>query len=122
MEYGLVAKLDQFTDNRALEVQKVQSSNSSSEVKAKSDLEQIQQESIVKAKETSDVQSVKNEQKAPAQKYEVVLSNTNFGFNDSSKDFFVKVERGKVENQYPTEEMMKMKAYMMSLNEDISAS
>ena len=117
MEYGLVAKLDQFTDNRALEVQKVQSSNSSSEVKAKSDLEQIQQESIVKAKETSDVQSVKNEQKAPAQKYEVVLSNTNFGFNDSSKDFFVKVE-----NQYPTEEMMKMKAYMMSLNEDISAS
>lgn len=122
MEYGLAAKLDQFTDNRALEVQKVQSSNSSSEVKAKNDLEQIQQETIVKAKETSDVQSVKNEQKAPAQKYEVVLSNTNFGFNDSSKDFFVKVERGKVENQYPTEEMMKMKAYMMSLNEDISAS
>jgi hypothetical protein len=28
----------------------------------------------------------------------------------------VKVQRGDTENQYPTEQMMKMKAYMMSLD------
>ena len=48
--------------------------------------------------------------------FEVVLSNTNFGYNDKSKDFYVKVQRGDTENQYPTEQMMKMKAYMMSLD------
>ena len=116
MEYGLIPKIDQFTDNRALEIQKVQSSASSSEVKNKENLEQVQQEAIIKAKEASDVKEVKNEKVASSQKYEVLLSNTNFGYNDSSKDFYVKVARGNVENQYPTQEMMKMKAYLLSLD------
>ena len=114
MEYGLIPKIDQFTDNRALEIQKVQSSASSSEVKNKENLEQVQQEAIIKAKEASDVKEVKNEKVASSQKYEVLLSNTNFGYNDSSKDFYVKVARGNVENQYPTQEMMKMKAYLLT--------
>ena len=45
----------------------------------------------------------------------MVLSNTNFGFNSSSQDFFVRVERGNSENQYPTEDMMRVKAQMMAL-------
>lgn len=122
MEYGLIPKIDQFSDNRALEIQKVQPSASSSEVKSKENLEQVQQEAIVKAKEASDLKEVKNEKMASSSKYEVVLSNTNFGYNDSSKDFYVKVERGNIENQYPTEEMMKIKAYMLSLSQDVSAS
>jgi hypothetical protein len=48
-------------------------------------------------------------------KYEVTLANYNFGFNDKSNDFFVKVSRGSVENQYPTEDMMRLKAYLMSM-------
>ncbi|AGR77261.1 hypothetical protein A7H1H_0960 [Aliarcobacter butzleri 7h1h] len=110
MEYGMVSKLSQFTDNTALEVQKVQTSSQSAEIKNRQNLESIQE----KSKESSNVSQVQNEKSATSQKYEVLLTNTNFGYNVNSRDFFVKVERGKVENQYPTEQMMKMKAYIQN--------
>lgn len=110
MEYGMVSKLSQFTDNTALEVQKVQTSSQSAEIKNRQNLESIQE----KSKESSNVSQVQNEKSATSQKYEVLLTNTNFGYNVNSRDFFVKVERGKVENQYPTEQMMKIKAYIQN--------
>ena len=110
MEYGMVSKLSQFTDNTDLEVQKVQTSSQSAEIKNRQNLESIQE----KSKESSNVSQVQNEKSATSQKYEVLLTNTNFGYNVNSRDFFVKVERGKVENQYPTEQMMKMKAYIQN--------
>lgn len=110
MEYGMVSKLSQFTDNTALEVQKVQTSSQSAEIKNRQNLESIQE----KSKESSNVSQVQSEKSATSQKYEVLLTNTNFGYNVNSRDFFVKVERGKVENQYPTEQMMKMKAYIQN--------
>ena len=113
MEYGMVSKLSQFTDNTALEVQKVQTSSQSAEIKNRQNLESIQE----KSKESSNVSQVQNEKSATSQKYEVLLTNTNFGYNVNSRDFFVKVERGKVENQYPTEQMMKMKAYIQNLQQ-----
>ncbi|MDZ7818345.1 MAG: hypothetical protein U5K55_06895 [Aliarcobacter sp.] len=120
MEYGTIPKLNQFVETRALEVQKIQTSKDSSEIGNKDELKQLQQDILVKAKEVSDVQKVKTEELSSASKYEVVLANMNFGYNDSSKDFYVKVARGNAENQYPTQEMMKMKAYLMNL--DTSAS
>lgn len=116
MEYGLVAKIDQYSDNKALEIQKVQPSNNSSEIKTKDNLEEIQKQGIIKAKETSETQDVKNNNVVESQKHEVVLANLNFGYNDASRDFYVKVTRGKVESQYPTEDMMRIKAYL--LNQD----
>ena len=113
MEYGMVSKLSQFTDNKALEVQKVQTSSQSAEIKNRQNLESIQE----KSKESSNVSQVQNEKSATSQKYEVLLTNTNFGYNVNSRDFFVKVERGKVENQYPTEQMMKIKAYIQNLQQ-----
>ena len=113
MEYGMVSKLSQFTDNMALEVQKVQTSSQSAEIKNRQNLESIQE----KSKESSNVSQVQNEKSATSQKYEVLLTNTNFGYNVNSRDFFVKVERGKVENQYPTEQMMKIKAYIQNLQQ-----
>ncbi|XPS39187.1 hypothetical protein ACN2C3_05800 [Aliarcobacter butzleri] len=113
MEYGMVSKLSQFTDNKALEVQKVQTSSQSAEIKNRQNLESIQE----KSKESSNVSQVQNQKSATSQKYEVLLTNTNFGYNVNSRDFFVKVERGKVENQYPTEQMMKMKAYIQNLQQ-----
>ena len=115
MEYGLTPKIDQFNDNKSLEIQKVQSSTKSSETKSKDELKQIQEAAITKEKEISEPKKVENNTSS-SNKYEVVLSNTNFGFNDASKDFYVKVERGNAENQYPTEDMMKIKAYL--LNQD----
>ena len=116
MEVGMVPKIDQFSDNKALEIQKVQSSSKSSEVTNEDKLEQITQEAISKQKEVSEANKVEKAQvSTPSAKFEVVLANTNFGFNDSSKDFYVKVERGNSENQYPTEDMMRVKAQMMAL-------
>ena len=115
MEYGTIPKLNQFVDSRSMEVQKVQSSQESSEIKNKNELKQIQQDILVKEKEVSQVKETKNETNNSS-KYEVVLANMNFGFNDSSKDFYVKVARGNAENQYPTEDMMKIKAYLMNLD------
>lgn len=115
MEYGIMPKIDQFSDNKALEIQKVQPSSKSSEISTQDAIQQVQQEAISKEKDIADAKKVETN-KTTSNKYEVVLSNTNFGYNDSSKDFYVKVERGSTENQYPTEEMMKVKAYMLSLN------
>jgi hypothetical protein len=115
MEYGIMPKIDQFSDNKALEIQKVQPSSKSSEITTQDAIQQVQQEAISKEKDVADAKKV-GTSSTTSNKYEVVLSNTNFGFNDSSKDFYVKVERGNVENQYPTQEMMRTKAYLMSLN------
>ncbi len=48
-----------------------------------------------------------------AEKNEIILDNVKFGYNKSSKDFFVKVTRGDAEYKYPTEDMMKVKAYIL---------
>ena len=114
MEVGMMPKIDQFNDNKALEIQKVQSSTKSSEITTQDKLEQITQEAISKQKEVSQANKVETSKVATPAKFEVVLANTNFGFNDSSKDFYVKVERGNSENQYPTEDMMRIKAYLLS--------
>ncbi len=45
---------------------------------------------------------------------EVILDNVRFGYNKTSKDFFVKVTRGDAEYKYPTEDMMRIKAQILS--------
>jgi hypothetical protein len=113
MQYGMIPKLDQFTDNRVQEVQKVQSSVKSSSISNKDSLNQVTQDKLVGDKQASDTKEVSTQSTSQA-KYEVVLTNTNFGYNDSSKDFYVKAVRGSSENQYPTENMMRIKSFMMS--------
>lgn len=49
-------------------------------------------------------------------KYEVPIANSTFGYNVNSKDFYIKVKRGNVETQYPTDEMMKLKQHFINLN------
>ncbi len=44
---------------------------------------------------------------------EIILDNITFGYNKASKDFFVKVTRGDIERKFPTEDMMKLKAYLL---------
>ena len=50
---------------------------------------------------------------AVANKNEVILDNVRFGYNKDSKDFFVKITKSEAEYKYPTEDMMKMKAYFL---------
>lgn len=44
---------------------------------------------------------------------EVVLDNVRFGYNKNSKDFFIKITRAEAEYKYPTEDMMKVKAFIL---------
>jgi hypothetical protein len=42
---------------------------------------------------------------------EVILDNVKFGFNTETGEFFVRVENGSGEIQFPTEQIMKMKVH-----------
>jgi uncharacterized protein (UPF0335 family) len=56
----------------------------------------------------------KNEQrKSVDETKEVMLDNVKFGFNEETKEFFVRVKKGDLEYQYPTEDMLKLKQTLM---------
>jgi len=44
---------------------------------------------------------------------EVMLDNIKFGFNEDTKEFFVRVTKGNSQYQFPTEDMMKLKQSLM---------
>lgn len=50
---------------------------------------------------------------------EVILDNVKFGYNSETKDFFVRVIKGDIEYQYPTEDMMKLKKNLMEIYQSI---
>jgi uncharacterized FlaG/YvyC family protein len=114
MEYGLISNIDQFSDNKLLQAQQIQSINTSSKLDQQSKLDEIETQKFLNTSSLSNIE--KTTSKATSQQHEVVLTNTNFGYNDSSKDFFVKAVRGNSENQYPTEDMMRLKTYLLGLN------
>lgn len=95
MEIGRIAEIDNAKQNNIEKIQKV--SNVDEKVKV------IQDDEYKKA--------MSPENNTPQN--EVILDNIKFGYNKNSKDFFVKVTRGEVENKYPTEDMMKIKAFLL---------
>ncbi|PHR74283.1 MAG: hypothetical protein COA66_00390 [Arcobacter sp.] len=114
MEFGLVAKLQEFQFNSSEKVQKVNELKAVQPLKEHNDVEEIYTNEISSLDKTKEVSKTEN---LSTKNYtEVVLSNLNFGFNDASKDFFVKVTRGTAENKYPTDEMMRLKAYLIHEN------
>ncbi len=107
MEYGLTANINQFNDNRLLQVQQIQSINSTSKLNQDSKLTEVEKQDSSNIEAVSGVKEISEEGSKVF--HEVTLTNTNFGFNESSKDFFVRAIRGNSENQYPTEDMMRLK-------------
>jgi hypothetical protein len=95
MEIGRVAEIDNSKINNAEKAQKVSDVNDKNKVN--------QEDEYKKALGTQSIPD----------KNEVILDNVRFGYNKSSKDFFVKVTRGEAEYKYPTEDMMKVKAYIL---------
>lgn len=95
MEIGRVAEIDNSKLNSVEKSQKVAEVDENKKV--------IQEDEYKKSLGTQ----------SSADKNEVILDNVRFGYNRSSKDFFVKVTRGEAEYKYPTEDMMKVKAYIM---------
>ena len=95
MEIGRVAQFDNAKENYEIKTKQV----SSVEEKVKT----IQEDEYKK-----------NSSKEPVSELnEVILDNIKFGYNRESKDFFVKITRGDIENNYPTEDMMKIKAFLI---------
>jgi len=94
MEIGRVAEIDNAKLNNIEKIQKVSNVDENNKV--------IQDDEYKKA--LSPESSNKNE---------VILDNVKFGYNKSSQDFFVKVTRGEAEYKYPTEDMMKVKAFIL---------
>jgi len=121
MEYGLMPNINQYVDNNQVQLQQVQPLSEIAKLKNGDEAKQIAKDNFLKgvdsvsAGKTSEVSKSKevSPQKV-AQYQEVALTNLNFGYNDSSKDFYVKAVRGKAESQFPTDEMMKLKAYFIA--------
>lgn len=95
MEIGRVAQIDNARENYEIKAKQV----STVEEKNKT----IQEEEY-KRNSSKDSMSELNE---------VILDNIQFGYNKKSRDFFVKVTRGDAEYKYPTEDMMKVKAFLL---------
>ena len=94
MEIGRVAEIDNAKLNNIEKIQKVSNVDENNKV--------IQDDEYKKALSPES-----------GNKNEVILDNVKFGYNKSSQDFFVKVTRGEVEYKYPTEDMMKVKAFIL---------
>ena len=102
MEIGRVAQIDNAKENYEIKTKQV--SNVEEKVKT------IQEDEYKK-----------NSSKEPTSELnEVILDNIKFGYNRESKDFFVKITRGDIENKYPTEDMMKVKAFILQELESLN--
>ena len=95
MEIGRVAEIDNAKQNNVEKSQKVNNLESKQKVIQEDEYKKNQGQQYV------------------TDKNEVILDNIKFGYNRNSKDFFVKVTRGEAEYKYPTEDMMKVKAFLL---------
>ena len=50
---------------------------------------------------------------------EIILDNVKFGYNIETKDFFVRIQKGASQYQYPTEDMMKLKKNLMEAYQNL---
>lgn len=77
------------------------------------------QHTIVPDEKYKNAQSKSNEEV----KNEVILDNVKFGFDNESKEFFVRISKHGQEYQFPTEQIMRMKAQLQeSLDEQLNNS
>jgi len=95
MELGRIPEIDNAKQNNIEKIQKINKADDSNKV--------IQNDEYKKALGKEHIPDLN----------EVILDNVRFGYNKKSQDFFVKVTRGEAEYRYPTEDMMKVKAYIL---------
>ena len=118
MEYGLISRINQYADNNQVQIQQIQPSNEIAQLRNGDEARQLERETFLKGVDEKSVEEVSQTKEVSAQKVaqyqEVELTNLNFGYNSSSGDFYVKAIRGEAQNQYPTDEMMKLKAYFIA--------
>ena len=94
MEIGRIAEIDNSKVNNLEKIEKISNVDEKNKV--------IQEDEYKKSLGTDILD-----------RNEVILDNVKFGYNKSSKDFFVKITRAEAEYKYPTEDMMKVKAFIL---------
>lgn len=120
MEYGLISNVNQYADNNQVQIQQIQPLSKIIKLKNDESKQIIKDDFLKGVDETSSEKTLEAQETKKvtpqdvAQYQEVVLTNLNFGYNNSSKDFYVKATRGESLNQFPTDEMMKLKAYFIA--------
>jgi uncharacterized FlaG/YvyC family protein len=55
-------------------------------------------------------------------KNEVILDNVKFGFDTETKEFFVKISHNGLEQQFPTEQIMKLKAHFKEVLDQLNSN
>ncbi|AXH10015.1 hypothetical protein CP960_00305 [Malaciobacter halophilus] len=118
MEYGLIPKLESYSNEQSVQIQKVQPSNATSQVIEGKESSKVKEE-FTKLEETKETKKVSDANISSFVEYK--LTNLDFGYNSNSKDFYVKVNRGDFESQYPTDEMMRLKAYFLKVQQQEAA-
>ncbi|MEA3354196.1 MAG: flagellin [Campylobacterota bacterium] len=98
-------------------------------------LEMIDQAQVDHVEKTSKIQEAEEKVKVdPEEKYkhaqanvvsetnDVILDNVKFGFNEETKEFFVRITKGDMEYQYPTEDMFRLKQNLMEAYKETQTS
>jgi hypothetical protein len=75
------------------------------------------QETDQKTKVDPDEKYKNAQAKVTEQNNEVILDNVKFGFNEETKEFFVRIETKSGEYQFPTEDMFRLKKSLMEAYE-----
>ena len=71
------------------------------------------QETDKKTKIDPDEKYKNIQNKEQAKSNELILDNVKFGYNEDTKEFFVRITKGNQEYQFPTEDMFKLKKSLM---------
>lgn len=115
MEVGNIPRFEQFQNFTIQKTEKVSQTDPSFLLKNGLEAKEVAQ-GTQPVQEEKEAATHKKPTSSTSSFNEVKLYNSNFGFNESSKDFFVKVARDTfVDSKYPTDEMMRLKAYLQEL-------
>ena len=52
------------------------------------------------------------------QRNEIILDNVKFGYDKDTREFFVRIEKGGIDFQFPTQEIIKLKAKLKEALEE----
>lgn len=118
MEFGQIPQLQQFQADSIRKTEFVNETNPTKMIENNKEPKEVLEIIQDKVEETAKGTEVKSGDLSTYN--EVPITNLSFGFNEESKDFFIKVKRGDFETQYPTDEMMRLKALQMEMSEKMS--
>lgn len=94
----------------------IQNSNQNESIENKKTNEMSKVNANFKELSSENLKQIEDNSKGVKNKFEVELSQINFGYNDKTKDLFIKVSKGGVDRQYPTEEILRIKEFVINMN------